>query len=413
MKKTFNINVGGFPFIIDEDAYSLLNDYIQTIEHAFSQQEDGIEVVSDIESRIAELLMEYTSAGSPIVSVANVEDVISRIGKPEEMIEDEIKVTVNEEDGTTTVSDKQTERLTPPPYIPPLPPLKKKLYRDPQNSMLGGVCSGLAWYLKADPTMVRLITVLVTIISVATCGIAYLILWIVIPEARSPLERMEMMGEEPTVANIGKTVTDNFRDDNKNHPNIKANSGVGSVVAKIFSIVVKILIIIGMILAVSILAAMIIGFIGCLFALIMFGTSWSGTMFGEISPIWEGAGNTPLYGVICGLGIILVLGIPLFLLVRKGWKNPAPMSTSMKTTLTVLWIIGFVTAAVAAGRILNIEYENELESHKKWKNEYNQDFTETEFQMKEFADNNDSVSSSNVNIIDSIPPFNIDSITSK
>ncbi|MBD5357231.1 MAG: PspC domain-containing protein [Bacteroides sp.] len=364
MKKTFNINVAGFPFTIDEDAYSLLNDYIKTLEHAFEQQEDGTEVVSDIESRIAELLLECTSSGSPIVTLENVEEVISRVGKPEEMFEDEIKVSVNDETGATTVTDSETQRISPPPYIPPLPPLKRKLYRDPQNSMLGGVCSGMAWFLKVDPTWVRLITVILTIASFATCSIAYLILWIVIPEARTPLERMEMMGEEPTVENIGKTVTGNFRDDN--HPAAHTSNSAntfGSTIAKIFSILVKVIIVIGMILAVILLGALVIGLLGCVFALIMFGTSWGGTVFGEISPIIEEAGSIPVYGLVCGIGSILTIGIPLYLLIRKGWNNPTPLSGTMKTTLTILWIIGFTTAAITAGRIINIQYEQE----RKWR----------------------------------------------
>lgn len=363
MKKTFNINIAGFPFTIDEDAYALLNDYINTLEHAFEHQEDGTEVVSDIESRIAELLLERTSAGSTIVTLIDVEEVISRVGKPEEMLEEEIKVSVNDDTGEATITDSETQRTTPPPYIPPLPPLKRKLYRDPQNSMLGGVCSGLAWYLKVDPTWVRLITVVLTIASFATCSIAYLILWIVIPEASTPLQRMEMMGEEPTVENIGKTVTGSFRDDNHSNPYSNSGSTFGSTIAKIFSILVKIIIIIGMIIAVIVLGALVIGLLGCVFALIMFGTSWGGTVFGEISPILEEAGSLPIYGVICGIGSILTIGIPLFLLIRKGWKNTTPLSGTMKTTLTILWIIGFITAAFATGRIINIEYEHDRDWH--------------------------------------------------
>ncbi len=362
MKKTFNINVAGFPFIIDDDAYALLNDYLNTIEHAFARLEDGNEVVSDLESRIAELLMEYTSSGSPIVTLANVEEVISRVGKPEEMIDEEIDISVNH-NGEATISATESERQTPPPYIPPLPPLKRKLYRDPQNAMLGGVCSGFAWYLKVDPTIVRLITVLLTIISFATCGLAYLILWIVIPEANTPLQRMEMMGEEPTVENIGKTVTGTFRDDNHPFSRPTTVTTFGTMITTICSIIVKALVIIGMVIAVIILGALVIGLLGCVFALIMFGTSWGGTVFGEFSPIWEEAGTIPVYGVVCGIGSILVLGIPLFLLVKKGFKNPTPLSASMKTTLIIIWIIGFITAAISAGRIINIEYERDRQWH--------------------------------------------------
>lgn len=372
MKKTFNINVAGFPFIIDDDAYTLLSDYLDTIEKAFSRQEDGNEVASDIESRIAELLLECTASGSQIISAANVEEVISRVGTPEEMIEDDIRVSVDGTTGETTATVSETERVTPPPYIPPQPPVKRKLYRDPMNAMLGGVCSGFAWYLKLDPTMVRLITVLITIFSVATGGIAYLIFWIVIPEARTPLERMEMMGEEPTVENIGKTVTGNFREDTTQSANSYSNGGFGSTIANICSILVKVLIAIGMILAVIVLGAMIIGLLGCVFALIMFGTSWGGTIFGEMSPFWEEAGNIPVYGVVCGIGSILTIGIPLFLLVRKGWKKAAPLSTSKKTTLTILWIVGFITAATSTGRLVNLSYETERQHEIEYNEKYGQ-----------------------------------------
>lgn len=363
MKKTFNINVAGFPFTIDDDAYNLLSDYLSTIEKAFERQEDGNEVVSDIESRIAELLLELTAFGSPIISVQNVEEVISRVGQPEDIIEEDIKL--SDDAGEEKIRVEESERITPPPYNPPMTPKSRKLYRDPQNSMLGGVCSGFAWYLNADPTMVRLITVLITLFSASTLGIAYLILWIVIPEANTPLQRMEMMGEEPTVENIGKTVTDNFREDNNPYSPPK-NTGLGSTIASIFGALAKIFIIFGMIIAVIILIGLIIGLIGCLFALIMFGTSWGSTLFGEVSPFWEEAGNIPLWGLLCGIGSILTIGIPLFLLIRMGWKNAKPLTKSMKTILTIIWIAGFITAGVATGRLVNLEYQEKLEYNNRW-----------------------------------------------
>ena len=79
--------------------------------------------------------------------------------------------------------------------------------------MIGGVCSGIAWYLNCDPTWVRLAAVLLTIASLSAGLVLYIILWIVLPEPRTPLERMQMMGEQPTVENIGKTVTDNFMEE--------------------------------------------------------------------------------------------------------------------------------------------------------------------------------------------------------
>ncbi|MDE5888357.1 MAG: PspC domain-containing protein [Muribaculaceae bacterium] len=354
MKKTFSINVAGFPFTIDEDAYSLLNDYINTIETAFSNLDDSNEIVSDIESRIAELLLECSSEGSPIITVADVEKVIARVGQPEDMIEiDEVS-----QNGTTRVTESTT--VLPPPYIPPTPPVRKKLYRDPQNAMLGGVCSGLAWYLGMDPTIVRLITVLLTILSVSTVGIAYIVLWIVVPEARTPLERMQMMGEQPTMENIAKTVTGSFKEETA-RPQFTAPSqnSFGDALATFFAVCAKVLIILGLIIAIPCLIGLVIGLLGCLFALVMFATGIGASFFGEEMPIWYNeAGSIPVWGVLCGIGSILTVGIPLFLLVRMGMKKyTSPLSRGVRNTLLVIWIMGFILAAVATGRIITIADE--------------------------------------------------------
>ncbi|MDE5875777.1 MAG: PspC family transcriptional regulator, partial [Muribaculaceae bacterium] len=116
MKKTFNINLAGFAFTIDEDAYSLLHDYLNTIEHAFSKEEDSKEISLDIEARVAELLMEKTTTGSPIVTLRDVEEVIARIGKPEDMIEEE-SLTLASEEGETINVRKEERIITPPPYV--------------------------------------------------------------------------------------------------------------------------------------------------------------------------------------------------------------------------------------------------------------------------------------------------------
>lgn len=361
MKKTFNINVAGFPFTIDDDAYSLLRDYLDTIEHAFGRVDDARELISDIESRIAELLLERTSEGSPIVTAEDVEQVIKRVGQPEEMVEEDSGISFSPETGEATESESIRETLMPPPYVPPLPPVKKKLYRDPQNAMLGGVCSGLAHYFNVDPTPVRLLTVLLVIISMATVSVAYLLLWLIVPEARTPLQRMQMLGEQPTMENIGRTVTDNFREDNQsqaiNEPVASAN--FGSSLARFFGLLAKVAIIIGLIIGIPLLIAMVIGLIGCIYALIMFGTSWGGTWFGSNIPQWyEAAGSIPVYGVLIGIGGILVLGIPLFILIRMGLKkNANPLAQGVRNTLIVLWGIGFVLAAICTGRILNLHYD--------------------------------------------------------
>ncbi len=365
MKKTFNINVAGFPFIIDDDAYTLLDNYLQTIENAFAGNDETRELANDIESRVAELLMERTSTNSPIVSVADVEEVISRVGQPEEIMEEDETISIKTPGGDNAAKEDAKNAATPPPYIPPVTPIKKKLFRDPQNTMIGGVCSGLAWYLNMDPTIVRLLTVLITMISMFSGAIAYLILMLVVPEAKTPLERMQMMGEEPTVKNIGKTVTDNFRDDNTSaSPQKTAQpSSFAATTTTVLGILANILLMIGLVIAVIVLISMVIGLIGCLFALIVFGTSWGGTLIGENTPCrFEAAGTIPVYGVLCGIGGILALGIPLYVLVRRGFKkDKAHLTPGVRNTLIALCALGFIMAAVSTGRIINLQSQQEEE----------------------------------------------------
>lgn len=372
MKKTFNINVAGFPFTIDDDAYTLLNDYLDTIEHAFKNHEDSQELINDIESRIAELLLERTSNSSPIVTSALVEDVIRRIGKPEEMIEENGNVKDSGNDtGTGSHSNAGDWNATPPPFTHTSPLPKKKLFRDPQNAMLGGVCSGLGWYLKCDPTWIRLATVLLTFASISTCGIVYLVLWLILPEAKTPIERMQMMGESPTIENIGKTVTDSFKEDIGQKtvpPQPSDSSAFAHGLSSVFGIMAKVLIIIGLIIGIPILLGLAIGLIGCVFSLIMFGT----TALSGFPPFFadnEYESNVILYGIITGIGSILFLGIPLFMLIRKGISPKAkPLSKTTSWILSVLCILGFLTAAFATGKIISVseEYDyNNSTRHKK------------------------------------------------
>lgn len=377
MKKTFNINIAGFPFTIDDDAYTLLNGYLEAIEHAFKNVEDSQELVNDIESRIAELLLECTSSSSPIVTVAQVEEVIKRIGKPEEMMtenenaafsdaaadgsaspSDAPREALNESGRSANADSNGKERATPPPFTQKYPFRKKKLFRDPQNSMLGGVCSGLGWYLNCDPTWIRLATVLLTCASVSTCGIVYLVLWLVLPEAKTPIDRMQMMGESPTIENIGKTVTDSFKEDNgkKTYPTQHGeSSSFAQALSSVFGFLAKVLIIIGLIIGLPILVGLAIGLVGCIFSLILFGTSTlAGVLPFGVDTVSES--NVIFYGIIAGIGFILFLGIPLFMLIRKGIAPKAkPLSAATSWILSILCVLGFLVSAFATGKIINEE----------------------------------------------------------
>lgn len=364
MKKTFNINVAGFPFIIDDDAYTLLNDYLDTIEHAFSRLEDSTELINDIENRVAELLLEHTSAGSPIVTLANVQEVIKRIGQPEEMIEADENISIDISEDGENVTASTTESATPPPYNPPLPPVKKKLFRDPQNAMLGGVCSGIAAYLNCDATVARLLVVFLSFISFGVVSVAYIILWIIIPEARTPIQRLQMEGKQPTMENIGQTVTNNFREDSSQPFNNISTNNFGDVLASFFGICARVLVIIGLVIAFPLLFILVLGLLGCVFTLIMYGTSLGASFFGDMMPRWyNDLGSLPIWSILCAIGGILTIGIPIYILLRKGLSKDYTMSKFTRNSFLCIWIMGFILAAVSGGRIFNLIAYNE-QQHK-------------------------------------------------
>lgn len=361
MKKTFNINVAGYPFVIDEDAYQLMKEYLNTIENAFKATPDNSELVNDIESRIAELLLEISLNGSHIITLDDVETIIARIGQPEEMIENDEYISINEENDSTghvneEVKEEIRETSTTSETRNKNPFYNKKLYRDPVNGMLGGVCSGLSWYLGWDVTWIRILVIALTICSFSTVAIVYAILWVVVPAAETPLQRMQMMGEEPTMENIGKTVTDTFMDDqgireSQARQTTKAPQAVSSL-ASGASLIVKILIIAGLIIACPVLLSLVVGLIGCVFFLLMWGST---LLFGCGLPFYSNIENIPdfkwlvLSSTICAISWIITLGIPIGVLVFKGIKPGVKISSSIKRLLILVWILGFIAAGISTG----------------------------------------------------------------
>lgn len=357
MKKTFNINLAGYPFIIDEDAYNLLKDYLDTIRYAFDTKDDTGEIAADIESRIAELLLENESGNVRIVTLDEVSQVIARIGKPSEFIDIE-EISESEKSGQSEEvfeqeikmeNDKTSTFATPPPYnssrqygVPP----RKKLFRDPQNSMLGGVCSGLAIYLNMDVTIVRILTVLLFFLSATTVAIAYVIFWIVVPEASTPLQRMQMMGQDPTVENIGRTVTENFQGEEVNLQEGHSKSGFQNFI----SVFVKCIVILCFIIAVPILLALCLTLVACIVAFFATGGVLAGEgLFGDTFNFHApGGGVLAFYLLLATIGAIITIGIPVYLLIRMIFKkkNSDNLSINNRSSLLLVWLIGIALTAV-------------------------------------------------------------------
>lgn len=195
MNKVLQINLGGVPFTIDEDAYKALDGYIKNIRQHFAGKEAYEEITTDIEARLAELFQERLE-NRPIVSLKDVEDVIARMGKPEEFGADSI----GDDDSTDeTSTGKKGEYKT-----------GKRLFRNPDESVIAGVCSGIAAYFGiSDPLWVRLAFVLIALSGGFGLPI-YLILWAIVPKAVTASDRLAMRGEPINVSNIGKIIQEEF-----------------------------------------------------------------------------------------------------------------------------------------------------------------------------------------------------------
>ncbi|MBK9734824.1 MAG: PspC domain-containing protein [Saprospiraceae bacterium] len=193
MNKTFNINLGSYPFAIDEDAYNYVQHYLDTIRKHFSTSDGCDEILYDIEVRMAELFQEHLK-GRAIISMKEIDEVIMIMGKPEDFGAEPMT------EGAYTSSRNKKNDFT----------IKtgKRLFRDPDDKKLAGVCSGIAAYFGVeDPLWVRLIFALMFF----TGGIGfvtYMILWILIPEAGSAGDKLAMRGEPTTIQNIAKVVED-------------------------------------------------------------------------------------------------------------------------------------------------------------------------------------------------------------
>ena len=191
MNKTVNINLAGIFFHIDEDAYLKLQRYLEAIKRSFTDSQGRSEIISDIEARIAELFSERIQNEKQVVGVKLVDEVITIMGQPEdylvddEIFEDEPKRNYNQKSNTST----------------------RRLFRDTDNSYVGGVSAGLGHYFGIDPLWIRIVW-FVLIFGAGTGVLLYILLWALIPEAKTTAEKLTMTGDPVNISNIEKKIKD-------------------------------------------------------------------------------------------------------------------------------------------------------------------------------------------------------------
>jgi phage shock protein PspC (stress-responsive transcriptional regulator) len=348
MNKTVNINLGGMFFHIDEDAYLKLTRYFDAIKRSLNNSSGQDEIIKDIEMRVSELLTEKQKSEKHVVGLKDVDEVIAVMGQPEDyIIEDEEK---------TNQSFQHNGRRN------------KKLYRDKEKGMIGGVATGLGHYFGIEAVWIKIVFLIFVFAGFGTGILAYFVLWVVTPEAVTTSEKLEMTGEPVTISNIEKKVreeidslSDKFKNADYDKMGNQAKSGAerisssfGDFVMTVFKIFAKFLGIILIMAGVSILIMLLIG----VFTL---GTN----VFIDFP--WQNfieAGNFTEYPIWSfGLLMFFAVGIPFFFMTLLGFKLLAPNTKTIgniaKYTLLAIWIIAIAIAiSIGIKQATEISYDN-------------------------------------------------------
>jgi phage shock protein PspC (stress-responsive transcriptional regulator) len=323
MNKTVTINISGIIFHIEEDAYDSLSKYLITIKGYFSKTDGDNEIMSDIEARIAELLQQKINASKQVVLMVDVDHVKSIMGKPEEFGGEQTK---EETRSTNDQTNANSEKV------------KRRLFRNPDEKAIGGVCSGLAAYFDVDIVWIRLAMFLLIFFGGISLWV-YIILWIIIPEAKTTADKFAMRGESANINNIMQSFKDEANDVKnrfKNHDFANTASGnISRILNGFFNIVGR-------------LIGLFLLFLGCgfLFAYItsLFGISIADSnsdIANWKSVIFNSSGNYAL-GI---LAFIIVFGIPIFMLLYAGIKLLFKISYSnrwLNLSLGIIWLFGLI-----------------------------------------------------------------------
>jgi phage shock protein PspC (stress-responsive transcriptional regulator) len=338
MNKTVNINLAGFFYHIDEDAYNKLQHYLKTIKRSFAGAAGEDEIIADIESRIAELFSERTQNKQQVISMNTVDEVIGIMGQPEDYIVDE--------DIFEDEPRKKTDHNVKSP--------SKKLFRDTDSNYIGGVAAGFGHYFGIDALWIRLLLILVVFLGIGTPILIYIILWIFVPEAKSTAEKLQMKGQPINISNIEKKikegiheVTDTVKNvDYEKHSQGARNGianffdGLGNVFMTLLRIFGKVVGVILITAGITVLIMLVLGLFS-IGSMNVFGLPFNNSM--EMNYFVDDTGIPFWLVAIFGF---FTLAIPLFFLIYLGFKilvkNFKSMSNYGKFSLLGLWILSII-----------------------------------------------------------------------
>jgi len=379
MNKTININLGGIFFHIDEIAYQKMKRYLDAIRRSLSDDPQGRdEIIADIELRIGELLSERIKDARQVVSESDIDEIIAVMGQPEDYMVDEELFT---DDSGKNYSKKSTQ---------------KKLYRDGEDKFLGGVSSGIAHYFDVDVIWIR-IAWLVAAFGFGFGFIVYPILWILLPEANTTAEKLQMEGEAVNISNIEKKIRAEFEDVSERvkgatnnvtdavkegYDNVsdslkkkqlrrkesRARSGLHDLIDVIGKIIVTFFMVIGKFIGVLLIIVSIAVIIGLIISLFTAGAAdfmGADYLFDGDFQIMNITG-APIW--IISLLILILVGIPFLMLFVLGLfilsSKSKILSRTAKFVFLGIWIIALI-ASIFIGVRQGAEFAQEGSSIEK------------------------------------------------
>ncbi len=332
MNKTVNINLANVLFHIDEEAFKKLQRYLEAIKRSFSGTTGSDEIIADIEARIAELFQERMENDRQVITMKEVDAVIKVMGQPEDYrVDEDIFEDAPKSDSTTTSRTK-------------------KLYRDIDSKYLGGVCAGLEHYLGFDALWIRLIFIFLAL-STGFGFIAYILLWILVPEAVTTSQKLDMKGKPVNISNIEKKIKEGYEDvaekvkgvDYDKMGNKVKSSGqtffdaLGNFIMFCFKVFAKFIGIILIIIGAATLIGLFIGLftVGVLDVIHIPGIDFYEMVNASGAPVW-----------LISLLAFFAVGIPFFFLLYLGLKilvnNLKSIGNVIKFSLLGLWLISII-----------------------------------------------------------------------
>ncbi|MFN0187186.1 MAG: PspC domain-containing protein [Bacteroidia bacterium] len=332
MNKTVTVNIGGMVFHIEEQAYDQLKKYLEAIRGYFTTSDGRDEIIQDIESRVAEMFTERIGTSRQVVIASDVEHVINTMGRPEQVAGADEETSEKKSSFNAAGSTSEGRGY-------------RRLYRDPDDKVVGGVCSGISHYIGIDPIWLRLIFAIAFFVM-GTGLLLYILLLVIVPKAKTTSEKLEMKGQAVNIDNIKKTIEEEVEDIKSRISGKGSSRGGSSRIANFFEAIGAIIVaaikffvgFIGVIIAIVLIAL--------LFALFVTLLGMSGVIGDESLPIFLTKFFLESWQINTGmLAIALVVGIPLIVILYRIARSLFKFKSESKLfnySTGILWIVGML-----------------------------------------------------------------------